>query len=235
MFFADNLKFLRTRKEKSQTAMAEELELKRTSLIGYEKGVQPTFGVVMKLADYFKVSIDALLRYDLSKLGKFELSQIEQGFDVDITGKKLRLLVTTTDTNGEENIEMIRHQAQAGYTQGYNDPEYIESLPKFQLPFLSRNKTYRCFQIKGDSMPPLSDGSWVTASFIQDWNTIKNGTPCVVITKEDGIVFKLVYNQIKENQEIMLVSSNRSYAPYNVSIDDLAEVWKFETYNAFEV
>jgi len=235
LVFGSNLNFLRTRKKLSQTQLAIDLEIKRTSLIGYEKGVQPPFKILVQLADYFGISIDAMMRYNLSKLGEFELSRIDQGFDADITGSKLRLLVTTTDKKGKENIELVKQQAQAGYTAGYNDPGFIESLPKFQLPFLSRNKTYRCFQIVGDSMPPVAQGSWVTASFIEDWSNLKSGTPYVVVTKEDGVVFKLVYNKIEEEKSLLLVSTNRLYEPYLVSVNAIAEVWKFETFNGFEV
>ena len=233
--FGDNLSFLRKRKKLSQTQLATELEIKRTSLIGYEKGVQPPFKVLVQLADYFGISIDAMMRYDLSKLGEFELSRIEQGFEVDITGSKLRLLVTSADKSGKENIELVKQQAQAGYALGYNDPEFIESLPKFQLPFLSRNKTYRCFQISGDSMPPIAQGAWVTASFLEDWTKIKNGTPCVVVTKDDGVVFKLVYNKLEDRKSLLLVSTNRSYEPYEVSVTEVLEICRCETYNGFDV
>ena len=84
LVFGSNLNFLRARKKLSQTQMAVDLEIKRTSLIGYEKGVQPPFKILVQLADYFGISIDAMMRYNLSKLGEFELSRIEQGFEVDM-------------------------------------------------------------------------------------------------------------------------------------------------------
>ncbi len=233
--FGLNLVFLRKRKGLSQTKLAQELELKRTSLIGYEKGVQPPFSVILSLSDFFKISVDALLRYDVSVIGEFELSRIEKGFDVDITGSKLRLLVKTADKEGNENIELVKQQAQAGYALGYENPEFIESLPKFQLPFLEKEKSYRCFQIKGDSMPPVADGAWVTASFVDNWKTLKNGTPCIVVTKDDGVVFKLIYNNIVAEKSLLLVSTNRIYEPYKVSINSIVEIWRFETFNSFEV
>ncbi len=235
MFFAKNLKLLRTRKGKSQTTVADELGVKRTSLIGYERGVQPPFPLLMRMSDYFGVSVDAMLRYDLSKLGGYELARIEQGFEIDITGSKLRLLVETADAQGKSNIEMVGQQAQAGYAAGYGDPEFIQSLPRFQLPFLSQNKTYRCFQIQGDSMPPVADGSWVTASYVQDWSKIKSGTPCIVVTQEDGVVFKIVYNRIEAEGLLLLVSANPMYEPYSILKEAIVEVWQFETYNGFEV
>jgi len=193
MYFAENLKFLRKRRNKSQMDLAAELDLTRTSLSGYEKNVQPPFRVLIKLAEYFNISLDALIKYDLSVLSEFQLSQIESGFDVDITGKKLRLLTISVDNEGEENIELVPVKAQAGYTISYGDLDYIASLPKFKLPFLPKDKTYRSFQVKGDSMLPVKEGSWVTCSFVENWNHLKNGKACMVVTRNDwghGLIFR---------------------------------------------
>jgi transcriptional regulator with XRE-family HTH domain len=235
MFFAENIKFLRQRRKKSQLSLAEQLGITRTTLAGYEKSVQPPFKVLIRFAEYFGVSIDALLRYNLKELSEFQLSQIEDGFDIDVTGKKLRLLTISVDRDGEENIEIVPLKAQAGYTNSYGDLEFIGSLPKFTLPFLPKDKTYRTFQIAGDSMLPIPEGAWVTASFIQNWELIKDGTPCIIVTQDDGIVFKVVYKQLKKNQTLLLVSSNRNYKPYELPIKNVIEIWKFETYNGFEI
>ena len=233
MFFAENLKFLRTRQKISQADLADRLEITRTTLAGYEKKVQPPFPVLIKIAEFFNVSLDALVRYNLSKLGEFELSQIDKGFDVDVTGQKLRLLTISVDHFGKENIEMVPVKAQAGYTASYGDLDFIASLPKFQLPFLPKEKTYRSFQIEGESMLPVAPGSWVTCSYIRDWTSVKDGNPCIVVTREDGIVFKLVYK--KTENTFLLVSNNRSFKPYELEINKVVELWKFETYNGFEI
>jgi len=233
MHFAENLRFLRLRRNKSQTDLASELEITRTTLSGYEKNVQPPFRTLIKISEYFNVSLDALIKYKLDALSGFQLSQIEKGFDVDVTGNKLRLLTITIDSKGKENIEMVPVKAQAGYTSSYGDLDFIASLPKFKLPFLPENKTYRTFQIKGDSMLPIPENSWVTCSYIENWENIKNGKACVVVTKNDGIVFKLVYNRLNEGK-LLLVSSNRNYLPYEIQVSQILEIWQFETWNSFE-
>ncbi len=235
MFFAENIKFLRNRRKKSQADLSEQLKLTRTTLAGYEKRVQPPFKVLIKFAEHFNVSLDALLRYNLQELSEFQLSQIEDGFDIDVTGKKLRLLTISVNQDGDENIEMVPLKAQAGYTNSYGDMEFIGSLPKFSLPFLPKDKTYRTFQIQGDSMLPIPEGVWVTASYIQNWETIKDGTPCIIVTQDDGIVFKVVYKQLEKNQSLLLVSSNIHYKPYELAISKVVEIWKFETYNGFDI
>ena len=233
MNFSENLKFLRTRRNKSQTDLAVELGLTRTTLSGYERNVQPPFRTLIKISEYFNVSLDALIRFKLEVLSEFQLSQIEKGFDVDITGAKLRLLTISVDDNGKENIEMVPVKAQAGYTNSYGDLDFIASLPKFKLPFLPENLTYRAFQIKGDSMLPITEGSWVTASYVEDWSQIKNGKACVVVTRDEGIVFKLLYNRLSEGK-FLLVSSNRDYSPYEIKTSQIAEIWQLETWNSFK-
>lgn len=233
MYFAENLKFLRTRRRKSQADLAAELELTRTTLSGYEKNVQPPFKVLIRISEYFNISLDALIKYRLEVLSEFQLSQIEKGFDVDVTGNKLRLLTISVDSEGDENIEMVPVKAQAGYTNSYGDLDFIATLSKFKLPFLPKDKTYRSFQIKGDSMLPVKEGSWVTCSFIEDWTTIKDGKACIVVTKDEGIVFKLIYKQLDEGN-FLLVSSNRDYSPYELPVSQILEIWQFETVNSFE-
>ena len=234
MFFAENLRFLRKRRNKSQVALAVELEITRTTLSGYERSVQPPFKTLIKIAGYFNVSLDALIKYRLVALSEFQLSQIEKGFDVDITGNRLRLLTISVDSDGKENIEMVPVKAQAGYTNSYGDLDFIASLPKFRLPFLPENKTYRTFQIKGDSMLPVKEGAWVTCSYTDDWTQIKDGKACVVVTKDDGIVFKLLYKRLSEKR-FLLVSANHEYSPYEIDVSQILEIWQFETYNCFEV
>ena len=233
MHFAENLRFLRLKRNKSQTDLAVELELTRTTLSGYEKTVQPPFRILIKISEYFNVSLDALIKYKLNALSEYQLSQIEKGFDVDVTGSKLRLLTITVNSKGKENIEMVPVKAQAGYTSSYGDLDFISSLPKFRLPFLPENRTYRTFQIKGDSMLPIPENSWVTCSYVENWENIKNGKACVVVTRDEGIVFKLVYNQLNEGK-LLLVSSNRNYSPYEIQTTQILEIWQFETWNSFE-
>jgi SOS-response transcriptional repressor LexA len=84
-------------------------------------------------------------------------------------------------------------------------------------------------------MPPVSDGSFVVGEFIQNWTTLPNGTPCIVVTKNEGIVFKFIYNYLKERESIQLVSTNPLFKPYFVHADEIIEVWKFVNYIASDI
>jgi transcriptional regulator with XRE-family HTH domain len=229
--FSSNIKLLRKRRGRTQDDVAFVLNMKRSTLSGYENEVaQPGIEVLLAFSTYFGISVDTLLKVDLLKLSQSELSQLEKGYDVFITGSKIRILATTVDGDNNENIEVVNQKASAGYRLGFSDPEYIKILPTFHMPFLSKEKKYRTFQIKGDSMLPIPDGSWVTGEFVQNWNLIRDGQPYIVLTLDDGIMFKVVTNRIKQFGRLTMNSLNPLYDSYDIDIKGVREVWKFVHY-----
>ncbi|MCB0819045.1 MAG: helix-turn-helix domain-containing protein [Bacteroidetes bacterium] len=222
-----NLKFLRKQSGKSQEEVANDLNIKRTTLSGYENGsAEPNSENLIRLCDYYTIRVDDLLRRDISSGDDSD----PVGLGNYISGDNLRVIATTVDLENNDNIELVPIQARAGYTSGYADPDYIRVLPTFQLPFLSPNKKYRTFPIKGDSMPPVSDGSWVIGEYLQNWRFVQDGHPYIVITQNEGIVFKILFNQIEDRGNFLLCSTNPAYEPYELAVGEVLEIWKFTNY-----
>lgn len=217
-YIQTNIKHLRTLKKFSQERFAEELSWTRSIVGSYEEGrSEPPIDRLIELSNYFNIPIDILVKNDLRKTK--ETSFIEVG------NKRVLFPITVNETN-EDLIEIIPAKASAGYLQGYSDPEYIEQLQKIKLPFLPTG-THRAFPISGDSMLPVKDGSFIVARFMDDISSIKDGQTYIVLTKNDGLVYKRVYNKIKEEKKLELHSDNRFYAPYSVHLEDVLEVWEF--------
>jgi transcriptional regulator with XRE-family HTH domain len=236
MYFTSNIKFLRKRRGRTQDDVAAALNLKRSTLSGYENGVaQPGIDILVSFSGYFNISIDTLLKIDMMRLSESQLGELERGYDAYVKGSNLRVLTTTVNSENRDNIELVAEKAKAGYTTGYADPEYIGELPVFQLPFLSSKRKYRTFQLKGDSMLPIPDGSWVTGEFLQDWMNIITGKAYIVFTLNDGIVFKIVENNIAKDGKLVLFSLNPLYEPYEVHINEVKEIWKFVNYISNEL
>lgn len=236
MTFSKNIKFLRKRLGRTQDDVAHALEMKRSTLSGYENEVaQPGVPVLVAFSSYFNIAIDTLVKVDLSVLPESQLRQLERGYDVFIKGSNLRVLASTVDQDNEENIELVSEKAKAGYKSGFADPEYIRVLPTFQLPFLSKQKKYRTFQISGDSMLPIPDGSFVTGEYVLDWNSIRDGQAYIILTLEDGVVFKVAENKLKEDGKLILHSLNSLYEPYSIPVSEVKEIWKFVNYITSEM
>jgi Predicted transcriptional regulators len=75
--FADVLKNIRKEKNITQEELAKVLNMKRTSISGYETGrKEPDFKTLSEIADYFDVSIDYLLGRSKIRYGHDELDEI---------------------------------------------------------------------------------------------------------------------------------------------------------------
>lgn len=227
MYIHQNLKLLRKRKGMTQQEVSTAIEINRSSLAGYESQIQPDLSLLIKFSDFFNVTIDTMVKVDLSALSERQIGEIERGMDNYIHGNKLRVLATTVDSENRDNIEVVGQRAKASYLAGYSDPEFISELPMANLPFLDRSKKYRVFQVDGDSMLPIKDKSWIVGEYIDDWSDIKDGVQYVVLTENDGIVFKTAYNKIISDKKLLLVSQNPLYPPFEVEVSEVREVWKY--------
>ena len=213
-----NIKHLRMLKKLSQERFADDLGWSRSMVGSYEEGrSEPPIDRLIDLSNYFNIPIDILVRNDL-RLAK-DTSFIEVG------GKRV-LFPVTVNENNEDLIEIIPAKASAGYLSGYDDPEYIEQLQKIKLPFLPTG-THRAFPIKGDSMLPVKDGAFVVAKFVEDITDVRDGRTYIVLTKDDGLVYKRLYNIIQDNNALLLSSDNKAYQPYEVKTENILELWEF--------
>lgn len=236
MHFNSNIKLLRKRKKLSQADIAEQLKISRSNVRNYEVGTaQPGIEFLVAFSDFFNVSIDTLVRYDLEKLSESQLSEFDRGFDIFVSSKKLRVLAKTVDSHENENIEFVPEQAEAGYTSGYADPEFISQLPVFHLPFLSRERKYRAFELHGDSMLPIPSGSYVIGEFTENWFGLKTGEAYIIVTTDAGIVFKIVENLVDAQRKLRLHSLNSIYDSYEISISQVIEAWHFVNYVSNEL
>src|SRR5688572_26412832 len=175
---SSNIRYLRQWKGLSQEQLADDLQVTRARIGAYEEGRnEPPLDLLVRLSEYFHVAIDAMVRGDLKKTNLDGLMKV---------GKNRILFPILLDSEGNDMVELIPMKASAGYTRGYADPEYIEKLPKMKLPFLPTGK-HRAFPIKGDSMPPIHEGSFVIGKFVERPEDVKLGNTYVVVTKDDGL------------------------------------------------
>lgn len=217
-FLSNNIKHLRTLKGLTQEQFSKDLNVSRSRISSYEEErAVPPLDFLIGLSNFFNIPIDALIKNDLSSAT--DVSFIE-------VGNKRILFPITVNSEDEEFIEMVPVEASAGYLRGYSDPEYIEHLSKIKLPFLPTG-THRAFPIKGDSMLPVKSGSYIVARFIEDLRDLKNGKTYIILTMNDGIVYKRVYDEIEEHNMLLLASDNKKYDPYYVPIEEVIELWEF--------
>lgn len=213
-----NLKYLRLQKGLSQEQLAESLGITRSRLGAYEENRnEPSIDLLIAISDFFHVAVDALVRGDLSKTSLDGLMKV---------GKNRMLFPVLIDDDGRDMVELVPLKASAGYLKGYADPEYMERLPRMKLPFLPTGK-HRAFPIKGDSMPPIKEGAFVVAKFVERFEDVKNGHTYVIVTKDDGLSYKRVFNLNIKKGFMECHSDNKIYQPYKVNLRDVLEMWEY--------
>lgn len=217
-----NIRHLRKQEGYTQEQLAKKIGVKRPLIGAYEEGrVEPKLATIINMSRLFKVSLDDLICKDLSSDSTSTVQKVY------FSGRQLRVLPIAVDANENERSSLVSVKASAGYTNGYGDVEYIENLPSFSMPFpeIPNDKTIRVFQIQGESMLPVMPGAYIVSEYLQDWSNVRNDECYVLVTKEEGIVYKRVLNNMKEGV-FTLKSDNTEYSPYNVKVNEVLEIWK---------
>jgi transcriptional regulator with XRE-family HTH domain len=205
-----NLKYLRKLRGWTQEEFATRLGIKRSLLGAYEEErAEPRIEVLETVGDMFKLTLDELLRKELSDAKGSYLSK----------RRAQKLIAASND------IQLVPVKAAAGYLAGYADPEFLDELNTFTLPMLAPG-TYRAFEIVGDSMLPTTSGSVIVGEKVDDLEEVKSNHTYVVVSRNEGIVYKRVMKNNKSKTKLTLISDNTAYQPYNVNTDDVIEVWK---------
>jgi transcriptional regulator with XRE-family HTH domain len=220
---SSNLKYLRKKNGQTQQQFADLMGIKRSLVGAYEEDrAEPKYELLKRIAENFELTIDEFINETINEKWKPRLKS---------QGSNLRILSISVDTSDNENIEMVPVKASAGYLNGFSDPQYIKELPKFQLPLPAlKQGTFRAFEIMGDSMLPIQPGSVIIGEYMDNWNDVKAGETYVVVSKNEGVVYKRAGNRFKENKDLKLVSDNKVYDPYTVAAEDILEIWKAKAY-----
>lgn len=206
-----NLKYLRKLRGWTQEEFAVKLGIKRSLIGAYEEErADPRLEVLEIVGEIFKLSLDELLLKDLSNTGSNYLA------------KRRQQKMMTADRN---IIHFVPVKAAAGYLASYADSEFIDELNTFTLPMLSGG-TYRAFEIIGDSMLPTPSGSIIVGEKIDATDDLKNDQAYIVVSRNEGIVYKRVVKNNKAKNKLTLVSDNPQYQPYQVNTEDVVELWQ---------
>jgi SOS-response transcriptional repressor LexA len=84
-------------------------------------------------------------------------------------------------------------------------------------------------------MEPIKSGSYIICEYLGNWEEIYDGKPYILISKDEGIVYKRLYNKVNESGEIVLKSDNPDYSPYTIKVEEIHEIWKALGFISFDL
>lgn len=244
--FGELIGYLRRKKGFKQAEIAEKVGIKPATWSDYERGkTEPNFSVLKKISELFEVGTDVLLGNSVKNvqvIGSPWINKNEAKSTAKSTGNstanvrepEIQALnripkVVTVAEDGKDNVVMVPLRARAGYLAGYEDPEYIQTLPTFRLPGFNVG-TFRAFEIYGHSMvPTFQESDIIMSRFVENFNEIRDDRVYIIVSKREGVVAKRVINRVKIEGKLILNSDNQrhpgEYPPLVVEPEDILEIW----------
>lgn len=229
---------------KTRADLAREMNLERGSVSGMlnKEGDPPiryleaTSKITGRTVRWILTGSEDTIDQSLGYLNEPSLEYNAKAVADYLKGKHIRPVVATVDASGRELITYVPVKARAGYQRGFGDPEYIETLPAFNLPIMKEG-TYRMFQVDGNSMMQLGggglhDGDIVIARYVEDVFSIRDNRVYVVVSS-DGILIKRCLNRLKTDEHVLICNSdNKSgdYPPIILHPQEILEVWELKAY-----
>jgi len=178
----------------------------------------PNRTTLTTICDYYGIQIEWLL----SGTGQKEMSQNGQNADLYIQENIM-------------NVPLVNQYAYAGFMNGFNDPEFIEELPK--IPFLVEKEhkgDYICFEVKGDSMDNGTHESYLERDILLCRNVRKDFWKSklhidkwdfVIVHKENGICVKRIVKHDVESGIITCHSLNDYYEDFTMDLRDVSKIY----------
>lgn len=143
--------------------------------------------------------------------------------------------VVIVDKEDQENMVLVNQKAAAGYPNNIADVEWYQNLPAFDFPIPEyRNATYRGFQVEGDSMlPNFRPSDWVLAKGVESLEYASDNKVYVIVMQDAVVVKKL--QKLPDTGKVLLISINTEYAPYEVTVSDIQEIWQVNSKLTFNL
>ncbi|AHM61694.1 putative prophage LambdaCh01, repressor protein [Flammeovirgaceae bacterium 311] len=238
-YIGRNIKRIRAVKKLSQAAFAELFDLARPSVGAYEEGrSEPKIDTIITIAQHFGLSIDALLRKELTVNELYSLDILKGEFDPTqlppALGKSSKYeqeqtaspdKISRTQGGG---LAFVSKAMRLEYIVNLNNRDFHSRLPKVALPEALQDKT-RAFEHSGGEMLTdgggLKDGDILTAIPAQKEKPARLHEGCIyiVVTAKELLIRRL---KKAAEKELVFEADNPTVGTVAVIPEELLELWE---------
>lgn len=121
---------------------------------------------------------------------------------------------------------LVKANAIKDYLANCQKADYLRSLPTISLPFITSERS-RAFEMGNDF--PLQK-SIVVGNGVSDWLEVLDGKFYVLLTAQQGVIYRRVYNQVKIKGVLLLSSDNQTIPSFEISTKDIVEIWEVNSF-----
>jgi hypothetical protein len=73
---------------------------------------------------------------------------------------------------------------------------------------------------------PTPSGSVIVGEKVENVDDVKSNMTYVVVSRNEGIVYKRILRANRTKNKLTLVSDNPAYKPYTINADEILEIWQ---------
>lgn len=215
-FFGRNIKKIRNAKKISQTSFADLFKLKRGSIGAYEEGrAEAKIDTVIEIANYFKLSLDQLLKKELTINEIYHLNELSQKIE---KSKKNAI--------EEASIPVVLEANKKDFIHKFDDINFLSGLQSIKIPGLLPDSF--AFEYTGNSL--LTDYAGIIAGDIcvtVKFDLVRLGQPAnnqlfVVLTSEDLLFGRIVSG----TPEIHISFDNPACEDIFIEASQVIKIWR---------
>jgi len=135
-------------------------------------------------------------------------------------GKK----INTGDTPA---TSLVSREVQFQYAMEIDSPSFVETLPKFKIPFVNATES-RVFQVTSNNMfPHIEENSYVVCEKISAENVMDNSL-IVVVSQQKGLFINKIFRNYS-NGNFILKSENTFFNEVALKATEISELWLIQS------
>ena len=221
-FIGENIKKIRLAKNISQADFAKLFDLARASVGAYEEGrSEPKIETIIQIANTFSLSIDVLLKRELSVSEIYSMSTVNEKLN-----KAHRLVSGASKTELSKSVSFLKKEAIVEYLVRRENQSFLNDLPKISIPLVT-SASLMAFEVDGNAMRYGGQGLFnrdiLIGEKVDQLSTKLEGEVVALVTKNS-----LVIRRVKQvnDTSALLQADDPTYEEMEIASEEVVEIWK---------
>lgn len=122
---------------------------------------------------------------------------------------------------GIQHVQVVHNSRE--YELNYTNSQWLANLTTIYLPLYQQGE-YRAFE---------DHNSWYICKQVANWYEIKDASHCFVLCKNQGLLYRKVYNEVKQKGELLLSGIEEGQTAIQLNYKDALEIWEVNAHISY--
>ncbi|MFK7952283.1 MAG: helix-turn-helix domain-containing protein [Ekhidna sp.] len=221
-YVGENIKKIRQAKKLSQADFSQIFNLARASVGAYEEGrSEPKIEMLISMANYFGISIDALLTKKLTISEIFKFDSLNEKLD------EVHQLKGRAISKADFSVNLVRVDGYLDFVVHHDDRNYLDNLEFIGFPVLKKRPEI-AFEMNGMEMVVGSHGVrhgdilYANEIYKKEVNQLQNRL-VVIMTAKELIIRRIT---LLEDNEVALKADDIQFDQKKIKLESIVKLFK---------